>query len=595
MILRQSNHRKISLTLGALLLLFFSTVFFARPTFATNSTGLKAYSQGATLTEKYFVYTTCSGNCSTFSIHRCDRPGFNNCKTLGSYSKKPSSMYHKWGTNYAQVITKENGSMYCFQLNPFKKVANSKCGGMMKSSGLGAGTQAYRQGWAKYGNCYLRGYGNNSGMKNYIHLYNSKKKKIDQWGVPQSGGEIEDVMSDGSGQIWYTYALNYSSLTYHKMSKTTSDKWAQKCKPTASNSSSSSSSTNRTNSKSAAREKTASDYQKDSYTPSVSTYDGVVSTIFFGTIQDDGEGCGVYTVLDLVMTILTIGIGISALIGITISGITYLTAGSNVAKTTKAKRRIYEIVIGLAAYAAIWGILTFLLPEFNPELKACKTLTVEEIAARDAENATKKQTNQQSNQQSSPSSNPNLNTQCMSSALPQIRDSICQLDTASERIARTAELLAIPYGKKNSQNRFTKPKKWSQINGAKPPTYFQNAYDKYGKGHWSLYSKKYGNVTRVGASCDVFVATVLKSSGYAKPKGFAHSAIRSKLKDKSKWKVVKKAKRGDVCQNGDKHIRIYLGDGKVAEAQSGVSSGVSRFGHIADGGCSGYTIYRAIK
>lgn len=374
MILKRNNHRHTILTLGFILLSLFFTSILVRPTFAVTSTSLKAYSQGATLTEKYYVYTTCSGNCSTFKVHRCDRPGFNSCKTLGSYSKKPSSMYHQWGTNYVQVVTKENGSMYCFQLNPFKKVANSKCGKKMVSSGLGAGTQAYRQGWAKYGKCYLRGYGNNGGMKNYIHLYNSNKKKIAQWGVPQNGGEIEDVMSDGTGQIWYTYAVNYSSLNYHKMSKSVSDKWAKKCNPTASNATSSSSSTKRTSTKSAAKKKDANS-EGSSYTPSVSTYDGVIDTIFFGTIQDDGEGCGVYTVLDLVMTILTIGIGVTALIGITISGITYLTAKDNVEKTTKAKRRIFEIVIGLVAYAAIWGILTFLLPEFNPELKTCTQST----------------------------------------------------------------------------------------------------------------------------------------------------------------------------------------------------------------------------
>lgn len=112
------------------------------------------------------------------------------------------------------------------------------------------------------------------------------------------------------------------------------------------------------------------------YTPTDSTYDGVIDTIFFGTIRDDGKGCGVYTVLDLVFQIMTIGVGVLAVLGITISGITYLTAGGDVAKTTKAKRRIYEIVIGLVAYAALWAILTFLLPEFNPELKTCQAASV---------------------------------------------------------------------------------------------------------------------------------------------------------------------------------------------------------------------------
>lgn len=333
-----------------------------------------------------------------------------------------------------------------------------------------------------------------------------------------------------------------------------------------------------------------------SLTTQVFAVDNVVETTFFGNMKDDGNGCGVYTILNSVVDILSIGIGILAVIGITIVGIKYLTAKGNIEQTKKAKHRMLQIVIGLVAYVLLYAGIQWLLPggKLNTN-QQCATISDQELAAIKEQ---EKQTNQQSsptNTSSSPTSTPTLDNECMKKALPKIRDSICQLDTASERIARTAELLAIPYGKKNSQNRFTKPKKWSQIDGAKPPTYFQNAYDKYRKGHWKLYSKKYGNVTRVGASCDVFVATVLKSTGYANPSGYTHGAIRSKLKKKNKWKIVKKAKRGDVCQNGDKHIRIYLGNGKVAEAQSGAKSGVSRFGHIANGGCSGYTIYRAIK
>ena len=169
------------------------------------------------------------------------------------------------------------------------------------------------------------------------------------------------------------------------MNKSTSSKWAKKCKATSSSSSSgggSSSSGKRTNTKSAARKKTNN--KGASYIPSASTYNGIVRTNFFGTIQDDGEGCGVYTVLDLIMTILTIGIGIAATIGITVSGITYLTAGSNLAKTTKAKRRIYEIVIGLIAYVVLWAFLVFLLPEFNPELKNCTQVTQDASSSKSA-------------------------------------------------------------------------------------------------------------------------------------------------------------------------------------------------------------------
>ncbi|MBQ3297163.1 hypothetical protein IJH01_03545, partial [Candidatus Saccharibacteria bacterium] len=70
---------------------------------------------------------------------------------------------------------------------------------------------------------------------------------------------------------------------------------------------------------------------------SQSTYDNSVSTTFFGDIQDDGEGCGVYMILNLILDILTYGIGIAAIIGISISGIMYLTSKGNEANTTKAK------------------------------------------------------------------------------------------------------------------------------------------------------------------------------------------------------------------------------------------------------------------
>ncbi|MBQ3309696.1 hypothetical protein IJG78_03400, partial [Candidatus Saccharibacteria bacterium] len=40
----------------------------------------------------------------------------------------------------------------------------------------------------------------------------------------------------------------------------------------------------------------------------------VVETTFFGNLQDDGQGCGIYTVLNLVVDILSIGIGIVGVI-----------------------------------------------------------------------------------------------------------------------------------------------------------------------------------------------------------------------------------------------------------------------------------------
>ena len=66
-------------------------------------------------------------------------------------------------------------------------------------------------------------------------------------------------------------------------------------------------------------------------------------------------------VLELAATILSIGVGILGVIGISVAGIQYLTAGGNEEKTRKAKRRIFEIVIGLAAYAVLHTALLWLV------------------------------------------------------------------------------------------------------------------------------------------------------------------------------------------------------------------------------------------
>ncbi len=75
---------------------------------------------------------------------------------------------------------------------------------------------------------------------------------------------------------------------------------------------------------------------------------------------DDGKGSRVTDILNLIVDIMTIGIGILGVVGISIVGIQYLTAGGSEEKTRKAKRRLFEIIIGLAAYAVFYAILTWL-------------------------------------------------------------------------------------------------------------------------------------------------------------------------------------------------------------------------------------------
>ena len=87
-----------------------------------------------------------------------------------------------------------------------------------------------------------------------------------------------------------------------------------------------------------------------------------VSTTFFGDFKDDGKGCGVYLILNYALDILSWGIGSAAVVGIIVSGVLYLTAKGNENQVIKSKKRILEIVIGVAIYAVLYAGLNFLLP-----------------------------------------------------------------------------------------------------------------------------------------------------------------------------------------------------------------------------------------
>ena len=79
-------------------------------------------------------------------------------------------------------------------------------------------------------------------------------------------------------------------------------------------------------------------------------------------IECGDEESGIGAILKTVINIMSIGIGILAVIGITIVGIQYLTAGANEEQTRKAKRRLIEIVIGIIAYILLYALLQWLIP-----------------------------------------------------------------------------------------------------------------------------------------------------------------------------------------------------------------------------------------
>lgn len=89
--------------------------------------------------------------------------------------------------------------------------------------------------------------------------------------------------------------------------------------------------------------------------------DGQVQTSILGENGcADASEDSIKNMVKHVADFLSIGVGVLGTIGVTIVGIQYLTAGGNEEQTRKAKRRLLEIVIGMAAYFLMYGILNWL-------------------------------------------------------------------------------------------------------------------------------------------------------------------------------------------------------------------------------------------
>lgn len=75
-----------------------------------------------------------------------------------------------------------------------------------------------------------------------------------------------------------------------------------------------------------------------------------------------GTQGGIWGILQLVIDILTAGIGIAAVGGIIYGAVLYSSAGGSAEQTKKAKDMIRNIVIGLITYSLMFAILNFIIP-----------------------------------------------------------------------------------------------------------------------------------------------------------------------------------------------------------------------------------------
>jgi small-conductance mechanosensitive channel len=77
-------------------------------------------------------------------------------------------------------------------------------------------------------------------------------------------------------------------------------------------------------------------------------------------VQCDADGNGIINLLQTVVTIVSAGVIVLAIIGITFASIKWATAGGNSSRTAEAKKMILNIVIGLAAYAVLAAFLWYI-------------------------------------------------------------------------------------------------------------------------------------------------------------------------------------------------------------------------------------------
>jgi len=74
------------------------------------------------------------------------------------------------------------------------------------------------------------------------------------------------------------------------------------------------------------------------------------------------QGNGVWGLLLIAINILTAGVGIAAVSGLILAGITYATASNDQNKIVKAKEMIYNVVLGIVMFALMWSFLQYLIP-----------------------------------------------------------------------------------------------------------------------------------------------------------------------------------------------------------------------------------------
>src|SRR5690606_36082464 len=76
----------------------------------------------------------------------------------------------------------------------------------------------------------------------------------------------------------------------------------------------------------------------------------------------DLSNSGVWALLLMLIKIMTAGVGVLAVGGLAYGALLWTTAGSDSSKISKSKEVMFNVVVGIAAYALMYVVLQFLIP-----------------------------------------------------------------------------------------------------------------------------------------------------------------------------------------------------------------------------------------
>jgi len=88
------------------------------------------------------------------------------------------------------------------------------------------------------------------------------------------------------------------------------------------------------------------------------------SIIKCNNVNDSGdiENTGIWSILLLVINIMTVGVGILAVAGIVYGSVLYTSAGGSPDQVKKARTVIVNVVVGILAYLLMFSVLNFIIP-----------------------------------------------------------------------------------------------------------------------------------------------------------------------------------------------------------------------------------------